>query len=498
MPVATEDALEHARRRRVVLAALLGVGLLFAGVFLYFHAREPRYLGKTTEEWFPRWVPRGRSPRSVRYPAVGRTNEAPEFVPILVRASRARVDPSESLWQLASETLPNDWLLRIPRPVRAEEIRALSLQLLSQGCHQPEFAARVGEEFDELGPVERLDVLRNLGRMRMNPAPLLPMLDRQLTGADPHLAVLAGWVVSTSNDAARPRAAKLLRALQTAVQDTNLLSELSVPVTAILYRAANWGPYSDGDLRPIESMIVHTNPSIRIPSRMLLARLDPARHSPARLFREELPTMSSAELDEVGKFFRFGFGRRGGGDPGPEARQWMMQVLRAEPALMPTVGSTNAPVPMFSLKTDLVRFLGQSTNHAAEFHDVVLELVDSRDPGLRRAAAEALDRMGPIRPDAVSRIARAVREGKTPVPLMRLLTQYKRLPRELEPLVTDLAEGRLPDDWKPDQLSADAAARRYGLREVRGIGAFRETAKALIVSAGGRPARTPLQSGGTN
>lgn len=498
MPVATEDALEHARRRRVVLLGLLGLGLLFAGVFLFFHAREPRYLGKTTVEWFPRWVPRGRSPRSFRYPAAGRTNEAPEFVPILVRASQARVDPSESLWQLASETLPNDWLLRIPRPIRAEEIRTLALQLLSQGCHQAEFAARVGAEFDELGSAERLDLLRNLGRMRMNPSPLLPMLDRQLAGPDPHLAALAGWVVSTSNDASRPRAGTLLRALQTAVQDTNLLSELAVPVTAILYRAANWGPYSDADLRPIESMMVHTNPTIRIPSRMLLARLDPVRHSPARFFRDELPTMSSAELDEVGKFFRFGFGRRGGGDPGPEARQWMMQVLRSEPAIKPAAESTNAVVPLVSLKTDLVRFLGQSTNHAAEFHDVVLELVDSKDLGLRRAAAEALDRMGPIRPDAVSRIARAVREGKTPVPLLRLLTQYKRLPRELEPLVTDLAEGRLPTEWKPDQLSADAAARRYGLREVRGIGAYRETARALLVSVGMGSTVTPIQRGGTN
>jgi hypothetical protein len=176
----------------------------------------------------------------------------------------------------------------------------------------------------------------------------------------------------------------------------------------------------------------------------------------------------------------------------------MMQVLRTEPVLTPAAGSTNAPVPLTSLKADLVRFLGQSTNHAAEFHDVVLELIESKDPGLRRAAADALDRMGPIRPDVVPRIARAVREGKVAVPLMRLLTQYRRLPKEIEPLVTELAEGRIPIEWKPDQLPADAAARRYGLREVRGAGTYRETAKALLVSAGIEPRGMPIQRGGTN
>ena len=141
--------------------------------------------------------------------------------------------------------------------------------------------------------------------------------------------------------------------------------------------------------------------------------------------------------------------------------------------------NTNAPVPLTSLKINLVRFLGQSTNHAV---------------------AEALDRMAPIRPDAVSRNARAGREGRTPAPSVRLLTQSKRLPGGLEPLVTDFAKGRLPDDYKPEQPSADALARGDGIRVVRGIGAFRETAKTLIASAsaGTRPTGMPLQSGGKN
>ena len=189
--------------------------------------------------------------------------------------------------------------------------------------------------------------------------------------------------------------------------------------------------------------------------------------------------MSAAEMEEVKRFFRFGFGfgRRGAGDPGPEVRAWMLLALRANPD--PAIPRPKGD-PLVSLKTELLNALSQNARGSREIHGFILGLVDDPEFVVRRAAAEALDRLGPIYPEAIGQIGHLIEKGRSPAALLRLLTRYRALPPEIDALVRELAAGRVPTPWTADGVMSDELARRYRLPQ--GRSGLESQAKALLES----------------
>ena len=482
-------------RRRVLLVGAGMFVLMLVGTAILWRALEPRYLGRTTDEWFPRWVQRGTVSSRI-YPAASRTNESPAFLPVLMRACQSRTDLSEVLWKVASDTVPDEWLLRVGRPVRAEEVRSLAVQLMARNARQAEFAEALIGEFPRLGEGEQLELLRDLGRFRIPPGPMMPLLDRLLGEPGHRIPVAAASMVSGSPELARSRAVRLLDVVGAAAADTNLLAELFVPLSSVVYRAATWGGVPREGVALLEQLATRDNPAMRVASRLTLARVDPDRHPVDRFFREDLHGMSSAELDEVGRFFRFGLGgfRRGPVASNPEIQAWMLLVLQANGPLAPTTVPTNGPERrrMLALKAEILRAMSQFSTPSRDLHDAALHLLVEDDVPLRRAAAEALERMGPVFPDAVPQLGAAIARGHAPLPLLRLLGRYQRVPEGLEPLLTELAAGRVPSGWKSDPLIPGDRSRRSVQMEARG--GLQEAAKALLDRTG-RPGTTASPRG---
>ena len=453
------------------------VFLMLVGTAILWRALEPRYLGKTTDEWFPRWVQRGAVSSRI-YPAASRTNESPAFLPVLLRASQSRTDISEVLWKVAADTVPDEWLLRVGRPVRAEEVRSLAVQLMARNARQTEFAEALIAEFPRLGEGEQLELLRDLGRFRVPPGPMMPLLDRLLGEPGHRIPVAVASIVSASPELARSRAVRLLDVVAAASADTNLLSELFVPLSSVVYRAATWGGLPHEGVRVLEQLATRENPALGVASRLTLARVDPDRHPVSRFFREELQAMSSVELDEVGRFFRFGLGgfRRGPVASNPEIQSWMLLVLQT--GAPPGAASGPERRRILSLKAEILRAMSQFSTPPRDLHDAALALLIEEDAPLRRAAAEALERMGPVFPDAVSQLGAAIARGHAPLPLLRLLGRYQRVPEGLEPLLIELAAGRIPSGWKSDPLIPGDRSRRSVQMEARG--GLQEAAKALL------------------
>ncbi len=475
----------HAFRRRVVLVGAGILVLAILGVLVLLRAAEPRYLGRTTDEWFPRWVQRG-SVSSRIYPAAARTNETSEFLPILIRAGQARTELSEVVWKIAADTVPDDWLLRVGRPVRADEVRSLAVQLMARNARQVEFAEALAAEFPRLDEAEQIELLRNLGRFRIAPEAMMPLFDRLLDGPGLRLPVWVASIVSTSPDLARPRAARLLGAASVAAGDANLLAELFVPMSSVVYRSATWGGLSREGVVLLEQLATRENPGIRMASRLTLVRVDPQNHPAERLFRDELPGMSSAELDEVARFFRFGLGgsRRGPFATGPEVLTWMLMALQGEeaPLATPANAAGSERKRMLAFKSELLRAMSQFSNPSRALHDAALGMVGHDDASLRRTAAEALERMGPLFPDAVPKIGANLAVGHAPLPLLRLLGRYQRLPSELEPLVTELAAGRVPTGRKGDSPIPGDRTRRSAQMETNGV--LQDAARKLLEQSG--------------
>jgi hypothetical protein len=475
----------HAFRRRVVLLGAGGLFLMLIGAAIVWRALEPRYLGKTTDEWFPRWVQRGAVSSRI-YPAATKTNESPAFLPVLMRASQSRTDISEFLWKVASDTVPDDWLLRVGRPVRAEEVRSLAVQLMARNARQADFAEALIGEFPRLGEGEQLELLRDLGRFRIPPGPMTPLLDRLLGEPGHRIPVAAASIVSGSPELARSRAVRLLDVVTAASADTNLLAELFMPLSSVVYRSATWGGLPREGVALLEQLATRDNPAMRVASRLTLARVDPDRHPIERFFREELYGMSSAELDEVGRFFRFGLGgfRRGPVASNPEIQAWMLMVLQTSGPPAPAMVSTNGPERrrMLALKAEILRAMSQFSTPSRELHDAAVQLLGEDDAPLRRAAADALERMGPVFPDAVPNLGAAIARGHAPLPLLRLLGRYQRVPDGLEPLLTELAAGKIPAGWKSDPLIPGDRSRRSVQMEARG--GLQEAAKALLGRTG--------------
>ena len=469
---------------------LVGAGVVFlmlVGTAILWRALEPRYLGKTTDEWFPRWVQRGAVSSRI-YPAASRTNESPAFLPVLRRASQARTDISEVLWKLAADTVPDEWLLRVGRPVRAEEVRSLAVQLMARNARQTGFAEALIAEFPRLGEGEQLELLRDLGRFRVPPGPMMPLLDRLLGEPGHHIPVAVASIVSASPELARSRAVRLLDVVAAASADTNLLSELFVPLSSVVYRAATWGGLPREGVRVLEQLATRETPALGVASRLTLARVDPERHPIDRFFREEVFAMSSVELDEVGRFFRFGLGgfRRGPVASNAEIQSWMLMVLQTGPA--PAAERRR----ILALKAEILRAMSQFATPSRDLHAAALALLVEDDAPLRRAAAEALERMGPVFPDAVPQLGAAIARGHAPLPLLRLLGRYQRVPPELEPLLIELAAGRIPSGWKSDPLIPGDRSRRSVQMEARG--GLQDAAKALMDHAG-RPGAVPAPRG---
>lgn len=463
------------------------------GVVLVLRAAEPRYLGRTTDEWFPRWVQRSANTSRI-YPAANRTNETLDFLPVLIRASQAETDFSEVLWKLASDTVPDEWLLRVGRPVRADEVRALAVQLMAQNARRDEFAEALVEEFPSLGEAVQSELLRNLGRFRVAPNAFMTLFDRILEGPGMRLPVSVASIISTSPELARPRAVRLLRVVSAAAGDTNLLAELFVSLSSVVYRSATWGGLPQEGVALLEQLATRENPGIRVASRLTLVRVDPQNHPAERLFREEVPAMSSAELDEVGRFFRFGLGgsRRGPLATAPEVPAWMLMALQIDerPPATPTLVAGPERKRVLLFKSELLRAMSQFPNPSRSLHDAALGLVGNDDALLRRTAAETLERMGPLFPDAVPQIGANLLRGHAPVPLLRLLGRYRRIPSELEPLVTELAAGRIPDGWKGDLLIPGDRTRRSVQMEAHGV--LKDAARKLLEESGLRGAPSVL------
>jgi hypothetical protein len=430
------------------------------------YLREPRYLGRTAGEWFPRWqTANGRGTSTWVL-----TNEPPEFFPVLVKASRMSDGPTAAVWKIAMETFPDEWLTRFPQPVPAEQVRMQSISLMARGCQRPDFAERVSRGFDELDTDAQKELLHNLGRFRAGVKNTLPLVERQLGSQDPDLRLLAVWALSSSPDLARPHAARLVETLVEIDGKTNALGLRYSMVLGLLFRTAEWSPLDPSVIHGIAHFVNHPQPRIRVDSRLALARLDPLAYPIERYFAQELPRAKPADMEAVSGFFRMAFGRR---RPMPEIGPWLALALKAE--WDPSVARPPVRDPLGNLKMEILRIVSQYPTVATGAVDAILPLLDSPDAGLRRVSGEALERIGPQAPDSVPRLAAALQAGRMPVSMLRLLVAYGRLPTDVEPLVRRLAAGTSPEGWTADG--------EVGISRNRGLQSLQELAQTLLARA---------------